>query len=124
MEFHSTAMLEQIPIYNQASYLALYNDVGADTFVILLASLCDEIEMTSAAILQAVEGKNWEIIDNQAHTLKSTARTFGADRLGEACSVLEELAKSKPARTPHKDDIAALLTIAKETHIVFSALKG
>jgi|GEM_PF-6486448 len=41
-------------------------------------------------ILQAVQNKDWKTVEKEAHSLKSNAKTLGAERLGEFCETIED----------------------------------
>ena len=41
-------------------------------------------------ILRAAESKDWKLVERECHSLKSNAKTFGAEHLGELCETLEE----------------------------------
>lgn len=84
----------QLPIFDRSAWDQLSSDVGPDSVVILLASLKNEIRMGEAAMQDYLQASDMALLENQAHALKSAARTFGALRLGELCFAIEKYAKA------------------------------
>ena len=67
----------------------LEGDVGSDMLPILLQSLRNEIVSADKAMTAYLVEGEIRLLRNQAHALKSAARSFGMLRLGEACFDIE-----------------------------------
>ena len=83
------------PILDQQVLNGLIADVGEETATMLLQSLTREIEGSRDKLETYLVDEDLALFENQAHALKSAARSFGAIRLGESCLSLELAAKEK-----------------------------
>jgi len=106
----------------------------------LLDSLKNEISQGCAAMVDYLDSDNMALLENQAHALKSAARTFGAQRLAGVCVRLEEnarlgeqpendLSSESPCESQHRKLLlAALVTefqaVSAATLKVLDAVKG
>lgn len=85
--------------------------VGADVFATLLASFITELGETTANIAAAEADGRRDLVETQAHGLKSAAFTFGAIQLGECCLALEDAARSGESG----DAVSALISAVHAT---------
>ena len=88
-------ILQEHPVLDREVLKGLITDVGKDTADMLLQSLTREIEGSKDKLEAYLVDENIPLFENQAHALKSAARSFGAIRLGECCLSLELAAKEK-----------------------------
>jgi HPt (histidine-containing phosphotransfer) domain-containing protein len=74
---------------------SLLDLVGGDTTGLqaLIRSFLDESPRLVASMRTAVDEGDCELLRRGAHTLKSSARDFGASQLSALCQVLEATAK-------------------------------
>ena len=110
-------MTETLPLLDQGTLQSLKCDVGEKTFGLLVASMRRELSNGDSDLRAACEASDWSALERQAHALKSASRTFGAERLGQACERLEAAARdqespagAKPAIKPLLDDALGLIT--------------
>lgn len=87
--------MQRYPLLDQAVYDRMVADVGAETAKMLLESLKGEIKNSRDKLEAYLSDKDIALFENQAHALKSAARSFGAMQLGESCLSLEMAAKDK-----------------------------
>jgi HPt (histidine-containing phosphotransfer) domain-containing protein len=75
---------------------ALYDSVGRDDVFIadLVETYLSDGAVQLAAIDEAVRSSEAEALVRPAHTLKSSSRTLGANRLGELSRQIEMLGRS------------------------------
>jgi HPt (histidine-containing phosphotransfer) domain-containing protein len=75
---------------------ALYDSVGGDDAFIadLVETYLSDGAVQLAAIDEAVRSSEAEALVRPAHTLKSSSRTLGANRLGELSRQIEMLGRS------------------------------
>jgi|GEM_PF-474607 len=76
--------------------------------------ILDYLEQSSqqmAALLQAIEDEDCETIFKQAHSLKSSSATLGAEELAILCQTIEHDGRAK-----HLDAIKAILATFKTTY--------
>ncbi len=69
----------------------LRNSFGAESTIVseLIKMFSKSAPEKVDAILNSLETKNWPTIEREAHSLKSNAKTLGANRLGLLCEDLE-----------------------------------
>jgi two-component system sensor histidine kinase/response regulator len=100
---------EATPI-NPAALDNLLQMLGGDP--VFLAEMIDSYLADTpgqlAAMREALEAGNSEVLQRSAHSLRSTSINFGAERLVELCQQLEDLARSgalddAPARLAHAE---------------------
>ena len=82
-------------LVDQEALERLQEATGDETFVHqLVATFLEEAPKLLEALSEAIESGDAELLRRSAHTLKSNARTFGAERLATRCQELETLARS------------------------------
>ncbi|HMU40970.1 MAG TPA: ATP-binding protein [Pseudomonadota bacterium] len=59
----------------------------------LIGVFLEELDVIRNEITRAIEHDEFQVLQRQAHTLKSSAAEFGLSRLSERCRVLEQTAK-------------------------------
>ncbi len=74
--------------------LQLVEHTGIEAVGILLGVFVEEIEDVVPALKTALESADYTLIDQIAHTTKSTAGSFGATELQIKCSALEQAARA------------------------------
>ncbi len=87
-------MTENFPLLDQSVIDRLALDVGEKTARMLVESLIVEIESSGRKLETHLSDGDVKLVENQAHALKSAARSFGAMQLGESCLALEEAARA------------------------------
>jgi CheY-like chemotaxis protein len=100
----------------------LADGVGGDADFVedLIGQFAADAPKLVAAAREGLDGGRAEDVRRAAHTLKSNAATFGADRLAERSRELEEAAKrGELARGPEMAD-----AMARELDVVLQALPG
>jgi HPt (histidine-containing phosphotransfer) domain-containing protein len=75
---------------------ALYDSVGGDDAFVadLVETYLSDSEVQLAAIDEAVRSADAEALVRPSHTLKSSSRTVGANRLGELSRQIEMIGRS------------------------------
>lgn len=73
----------------------LIADIGMDDFKTLLEAFFSECGDKLNSLERNSSAADHQLLELDAHTLKSLSRTFGALKLGEACAKLERAAKDK-----------------------------
>lgn len=81
------------PVLDPAILAEMAGGSGTDVVASLVEGFLDEARDRVKAIGEALDNRDAKAIGFQAHALKSTARTYGAARLGTVASDLEEAAK-------------------------------
>tara|TARA_R110002096_G_scaffold328994_3_gene522964 strand:+ start:749 stop:1096 length:348 start_codon:yes stop_codon:yes gene_type:complete len=104
---------EKMPLLDRKALDRLVLDVGLETTQMLLASLKTEIESSGRKLSEYFAVRDRRLLENQAHALKSAARSFGALQLGESCLALEEAARSS--------DFSKLTSLMREFQQVSAA---
>lgn len=92
-------MPEQKPLLDKTILDRLALDVGDETTQMLIDSLKTEIETSEHKLVEHLSKKDYRLMENQAHALKSAARSFGALQLGDSCLALEEAARAADFQT-------------------------
>jgi len=113
------AVASEDEILNEAALVQL----GEDTDVSMLPQLIDTF-ITSAGqqiekILDAAASNDFEKVGSEAHALKSSAATFGAERLNRLAKTLEAAGKKADAATVTD----AVQTLAQDGEAVFQRLR-
>jgi len=87
------ANLSDLPLLDDTilSEMAGMKNVGV--VVVLVEAFLEEARDRVGAIARAVASNDIEGVGFQAHALKSTSRTYGAERLGEVAAEMESAAK-------------------------------
>lgn len=109
-----------VPVLDDAILAEMAGGSGVDVVAALVEGFLEEARDRVKAIADAVGKSDPHAVGFQAHALKSTAQTYGAVRLGDVASELEEAAKAADcAVIDHRSDyINGLL---KETEAAFRA---
>lgn len=102
-----------MPLLDRRVLDRLALDVGLETTQMLLASLKTEIESSGRKLSEHFAERDTRLLENQAHALKSAARSFGALQLGESCLAIEEAARTA--------DFSKLTSLMREFQQVSSA---
>lgn len=83
-------------MFNLTTLKQLEADVGAEVLAQLMAVFCQESEKLTKQIMETAS------LDEEAirlsHSLKSCARSYGADKLADLATELETAAKEQSAR--------------------------
>ncbi len=90
----------------------LSQDLGVDTQIDLLSAFERELSQRLGRILHEPDA---ESVAREAHALKSAARTFGADTLGDVAQTLEELCLTGAAPDAWHDRRQQLLQVGRMT---------
>ena len=83
-----------MPTIDQATFVKLKNDVGADFVGELIETYCAETPQLIDKLQYALAANDVDTFRRAAHSIKSTSNTFGALPLGEAARELEMLARA------------------------------
>ncbi|NVJ98803.1 MAG: Hpt domain-containing protein [Alphaproteobacteria bacterium] len=83
------------PLVDKPVLDRLAAEVGKESAAFLLDSLKAEIKSTGSKLAVHANTGDLEMLEVQAHALKSAVRSFGAMRLGDACQALEFAAKAE-----------------------------
>ncbi len=73
-------------IFDQAIAEKLTNELDRDTVMMILGSFLEECRQRPATMQQAINDKNYDDLMREAHSMKSSAASFGAmkmSKLGE-----------------------------------------
>lgn len=99
----------------------LIADIGQDVFVRLSQQFLDETAIRIAAIRRCQDEKQWKELARHAHSLKSTAQSFGLQETGDLAAALQFAGdRGEVARlNPLIDDLSAC---AKRECAEFAAL--
>lgn len=109
-----------VPLVDKPVLDKLAAEVGAESAAYLLDSLKDEIISSGSKLTVHASSGDFDLLEVQAHALKSAVRSFGALRLGDACQAIEHAAKTES--TPQLDGLLKdFQTISAETLEAFSA---
>ncbi len=114
-------MPDNIPILDERVFATLQEDVGPSSAVILVQSLKEEIRNSEILLQAYAQDRNMRLLENQAHALKSAARSFGALRLGEVCRALEGEAKDGAPQTILANRLLQFQQVSSES---LTALEG
>ncbi|ASA56681.1 phosphorelay protein LuxU [Vibrio gazogenes] len=68
-------------IMNQATISSLSREIGEDNIPVLLDIFLGELENYQATLSESAEQEQLELLKEISHALKSSAASFGADRL-------------------------------------------
>lgn len=82
------------PVLDDAILSEMAGGSGDEVVSTLVEGFLEEARDRVRAIGEALERRDVQAVGFQAHALKSTARTYGAARLGAVASDLEEAAKT------------------------------
>ncbi|PCI63445.1 MAG: hypothetical protein COB37_04935 [Kordiimonadales bacterium] len=85
-------MTEVFALLDDEIVQGMEREVGSDMLPILLQSLRNEIVSADKAMTAYLAEDEIALLRNQAHALKSAARSFGMLQLGEACFDIESAA--------------------------------
>ncbi len=100
-------------MFNSNTIQQLKDDVGVDVLAQLMQVFLTEstklIEQLSAKSVQQDE------IERLAHSLKSCARSYGADQLADIAADIENLAKSNPELVSLESKISLLIEVHMKT---------
>ena len=105
--------------------------IGGDreALAMLMQSFFDETPKLIEGLINGNERQDADLVRRSAHTLKSSARDFGATRLFEICRNIEHDASTGDivnvdARIPEIEEEFALVRDAIESHDLHTELKG
>jgi histidine phosphotransfer protein HptB len=101
----------------------MFEMIGSDAEVMaeLIQSFFDETPLLVEQMWSAARDKNRVTLGRSAHTLKSTARDFGADPLADLCQALELHCQTDFPENP-ETQIKAIVDCLNLTHIDLKAL--
>lgn len=106
------------PVLDDAILSEMAGGSGNDVVATLVEGFLEEARDRVRAIDEAVARQDVEAVGFQAHALKSTARTYGATRLGSVASVLEEAAKVTDCAIV-RDNAGGIEALMQQTEAAF-----
>ena len=103
MNQHFDASQKEIRTFQDWDPDALSRMVGNDPAILrrFLEMFLTRSQEQLNTILDALEANDTQLVASTAHTLKSTARSVGAERLGNLCQTLETAGKTDDLETSH-----------------------
>jgi len=72
----------------------LLEDVGSENAEPVIDAFVEELALQTAVLVEAADRVDPDAMARSAHRLKSTAGSFGAGRLSEVCSLIEQTART------------------------------
>ncbi len=103
----------------------LSNDVSVEMMPKLIDAFLKELDTRFTIIADNPLAGNEEQIRIQAHSVKSCARTFGANALGELAAEIEKLAEQRSATAePKIVHLLALLPMVKQAFVEYKTGLG
>ncbi len=82
---------------NRAAYDALREDVGDEAFGMIFEQFRQELAARGGQFAEKLAARDLKGLGDDAHTLKSTARTIGLDVIADAAAELETAVRSADA---------------------------
>ncbi|NJN73396.1 MAG: Hpt domain-containing protein [Limnothrix sp. RL_2_0] len=81
----------------EVTFDALIEMLGDHPEILLdiVTSFLDDAPNLMQAISEGIETKNFELVERNAHTIKSSSRLFGAEQFAAQCQILEDSAKNE-----------------------------
>ncbi|MDH5514468.1 MAG: PAS domain S-box protein [Gammaproteobacteria bacterium] len=77
------------PLLDEQVFQQLADDVTPDMVPVMMQMFIDEMVQRAGNLSAALDDSSMDTVENEAHTLKSSAGTFGAARLHELASDIE-----------------------------------
>lgn len=106
------------PYVNQTAVTQLRQEVGEENIPILFGIFCDELSDFIGALSSHPEVNE---IREISHSLKSSAGSFGADKLATMAISVEEKAKQDQAQWLERN-ISDFVEVARQTEIAYREL--
>lgn len=82
---------------NLETWNQLESDVGQEVMPMIVNQFIQELADRSAKLIAAISNKDITSIAEEAHTIKSTARTVGLDEVSNCAAVTERLGREQQA---------------------------
>jgi HPt (histidine-containing phosphotransfer) domain-containing protein len=106
--------VDQIPLLKRETFEMVENEIAAgipDIMLDLLETFLTDSESTLNSIVEGLGSANHSALERNAHSLKSTFATFGADRGAAYFGRMEQL-----AREGHFAQVSALLPSVQQVY--------
>lgn len=115
--------LIEMELINQKKITNLAQEIGEENVPVLLQIFLGELSGYSDRLADDTLSSKFEYLKEISHALKSSASSFGADRL---CAKAVEIdAKAKEQQLfDEAQESAAMLSLLEETHRCYSNLVG
>lgn len=86
-----------------------------ETLLDIVHSFLDDAPNLMQAIDDGVETRNLEVVERNAHTIKSSSRLFGAEQFAIQCQNLEDSAKNE-----QWDEIQAIAPQLQKSYLIIA----
>lgn len=86
-----------------------------ETLLDIVTSFLDDAPNLMQAINQGIETQNLELVERNAHTIKSSSRLFGAEQFAAQCQKLEDSAKHK-----QWDEVKAIASQLQQNYLLIA----